>query len=91
MKLKQELPEPFPHNPNPRNLKVGDRVVTDFYPGQEATIRTIKEILEVPNRPSGLALRLSGPGQWMVYNMAVVIDAGRCLPVNSDHTLKIEQ
>ena len=91
MKLNQPLPEPWPTNPNPQDLRVGDRVVTDFYPGQETTIRTVQEILEVPNRRSGLALRLSGRGQWVVFGLTVVIDAGRCLPVNRDGTLKTEQ
>lgn len=86
MKLKQELPEPFPRNPNPQSLKAGDRVVTDFYPDQLKTIRTIEEIWPA-NLPSGLGLLLSGAGQWEILDQPILIDAGRCLLVGPKGTL----
>lgn len=82
--LQQEPPEPFPINPNPHALKVGDRVVTDFYPDKVHLIRTVKEVIPGPMFRSGQGLRVTGPDQQVVIGLSILIDAGRCLPVGPD-------
>lgn len=78
-KTLQEPNTPFLINPNPSTLKVGDRVVTDFYPGNH--IRTVLEVFSGTMFRSGIGLRLSGPGQFTVIGLTILVEADRCLPV----------
>lgn len=81
-------PTPYPPNLNPQNLRVGDKVITDFYPGQERMIRTIYEILPFPKAASGLGVRFRDKRQWFVCGHAVLVAAERCLPLDHPHASK---
>ncbi len=83
--LRKSPKTPFPLNPNPKALKVGDRVVTDFYPGHEGLIRTIFEIDPLPKSASGIGVRFLDKHQGFVGEHAILVPAERCLPPTHPH------